>query len=69
MLKKIGNHESDCQPRRGGTDVIAVEGRMHPLKCGLPFTGLLTVNEPGSAFMSYDYHIGVDYHAADVCGS
>jgi hypothetical protein len=44
--------------------MLTSEGRMHPLKCGLPFEGLVTLTGPGGAPMTYDYHIGVDYHKA-----
>ena len=37
---------------------------MHPLKCGLPFKGLVTLTGPGGAPMVSDYHIGVDHGKA-----
>ena len=37
---------------------------MTPLRCGLPFEGLVTLTGPGGAPMAYEYHIDVDYHKA-----
>ncbi len=44
--------------------MIAVEARVHPLVASRSLSGLLIPNENGDAPMSYDYHIGVDYHKA-----
>jgi len=44
--------------------MIAEEARVHPLVASRSLSGLLIPNENGDAPMSYDYHIGVDYHKA-----
>jgi transposase len=42
--------------------LMALEGQSHFLPCGVPYWGFETLNNGGSATVSYDYHIGVDYH-------
>lgn len=44
--------------------MITVDSRVHPLVTLRPFSGLLNPISNGDAPMSYDYHIGVDYHKA-----
>ena len=44
--------------------MITVEARVHPLVASRPLNGLLIPIGNGDAPMSYDYHIGVDYHKA-----
>ena len=44
--------------------MITVETRMHPLVASRPLNGLPSSIGNGDAPMSYDYHIGVDYHKA-----
>jgi len=44
--------------------MITVEARVHPLVASRPLDGLLIPIGNGDAPMSYDYHIGVDYHKA-----
>lgn len=42
--------------------LMAMEGQSHFLPCGVPYWGFEALNNGGSATVSYDYHIGVDYH-------
>ena len=42
--------------------LMALEGQSHFLPCGVPYWGFEALNNGGSATVSYDYHIGVDYH-------
>ena len=44
--------------------MITVETRMHPLVRTRAYEGLPSSIGNGDAPMSYDYHIGVDYHKA-----
>lgn len=44
--------------------MITVETRAHPLVASRPLSELLIPIGNGDAPMSYDYHIGVDYHKA-----
>lgn len=44
--------------------MTTVEARVHPLAVLRPLNGLLIPIGNGDAPMSYDYHIGVDYHKA-----
>ncbi|WP_216614587.1 MULTISPECIES: IS110 family transposase [Sphingobium] len=43
---------------------ITAETRVHPLVASRSLNGLLNLISDGDAPMSYDYHIGVDYHKA-----
>src|SRR6187401_943977 len=45
-------------------EMITVETRMHPLVRTGGYEGLPSSLGNGDAPMSYDYHIGVDYHKA-----
>ncbi|GFM31474.1 transposase [Novosphingobium sp. PY1] len=45
-------------------EIITVETRVHPLVVSRAYEGLPNLLGNGDAPMSYDYHIGVDYHKA-----